>query len=308
MIGKFNPRDFVVRPGDSVILCGLMGARKTAFAAEHLLLSANYQTVSNIPLTATAAAPNHTHIADGDIYPALDGLRDCVLVWDEAGAWFATAGKVQIDNVAAWLATIRHRQVSVVFICQSPEQLERRILFLTAATVALNNLTRRLGWIQQSLVRIHTGFRYSHELRKQKSDGVITSGRWSPYKKTFQSFQSVDFGNAAVKTRMPSSVLYAVSSIIVIALVFGWFILSGNFLNFFNHDKPPPVVLSESPTPEAAEYRNLVCVASGANAPACVFLPYPSPPVAPAGVVIRSNTLPPADPLKSRIQAIYEGR
>ena len=289
MIGRFNPKDLVIKPGDSVILCGLMGARKTAFATEHFILSPKYKTISNVPLAAGANAPTHSFLADGDIYPALDGLRDCVLIWDEAGAWFATAGKPQLDNVAAWLATIRHRQVAVVFICQSPEQLERRILYLTAATVGLNNLSRRLGWFQQSLVRIHTGFRYSHELRKRQSDGIISSGRWSPKKATFQSFQSVDFGSAAVKTAMPSSVQYTLATLVVIFALFLWAIFTGHFLNFFQHERPA-VVAAESPTPEAAQYRNLLCVASGAKAPACVFLPYPSPPVAPAGVVIRSNT------------------
>ena len=112
------------------------------------------------------------------------------------GAWFATAGKrVQVDSVAAWLATIRHRQVAVVFICQSPEQLERRILVSSPPRrLPSTTSTRRLGWFQQSLVRVHTGFRYSHELRKQKSDGVISSGRWSPDKRQHSShFKSVDF-------------------------------------------------------------------------------------------------------------------
>ena len=254
-----------LRSGDCAILCGLMGARKTAFAVQHFLMSKDYATVSNIPLADGVDLPNHRILEDGAVLETLSSLENCMLVWDEAGAACATMPKPHIDRLARWLATIRHRQVSVIFICQAPEQLDKRIHLLAHWTINLVNVSSRTGFGKFSAVKWYTAGRYTFELRKREAYGVCKDVGWKPPNAVYECFRSVDLGTADIKRRIPMKMKVLLGGGACLISFWTWAAFSGAMTDFFfrgeevaaRYRKKPSAVLSadvgESP-PSLAGY------------------------------------------------------
>ena len=183
-----------IAPGEAVIICGLMGARKSAFCVDYYLSSEELKTITIIE--GTENLPNNIFCEDLGWKlqsPDLDGR---LVVWDEAGAYCARAGKDVIAQLCNWLATIRHRQISVIFVCQAPEQLDRRIMTLAAKTLSFVNMTQRTGLGQSTRISCYLGYAYTHELRDPRKLVKIWSKNYRPRAGVFGKFASVDFGDA----------------------------------------------------------------------------------------------------------------
>ena len=162
-----------IAAGEIIVLCGLMGARKTAFAVQHFI-SQRDAVLTNIPLVNP---PDHVQLV-GDMSQGYSAASNCLLIWDEAGAACCTMQRAALDRLCAWAATIRHRQISVVLICQNSEQLDRRLLFLTSKTIRLTDIASRLGGfikaLNRSSVQVFAGYRYTHQLEgKNKKHGLL---------------------------------------------------------------------------------------------------------------------------------------
>ena len=191
-------RPFVsIAAGEIIVICGLMGARKSAFAVQHFL-NQRESVLTNIPLVNP---PDHVRVV-GDMSPAYLSASDCLIIWDEAGAACCTMQRAALDRLCAWAATIRHRQISLVLVCQNTEQLDRRLLFLTSKTLRLVDASSRLGAIIPALncssVQCFAGYRWTHQLEgKTKKHGRLWVRRYAPDAAVFALFNSVDFGDAA---------------------------------------------------------------------------------------------------------------
>ena len=185
-----------IAAGEIVVICGLMGARKSAFAVQHFL-NQRESVLTNIPLLDP---PDHVRVV-ADMNPAYLSASNCLIIWDEAGAACCTMQRAALDRLCAWAATIRHRQISLVLVCQNSEQIDRRLLFLTSKTIRLVDISSRLGSVFPALncssVQCFSGYRYTHQLEgKTKKYGRLWARRYAPDAAVFALFNSVDFGDA----------------------------------------------------------------------------------------------------------------
>lgn len=256
-------------PGDAVIVCGLMGSRKTTFAVEHFLLAADIKTISNIPLNADCPA----NTVSANLYEdaVSSGLTDRVVVWDEIGAWWATASKIQQNRLASWLATIRHKQIAVVFVCQAPEQLANTIHTLISKTVRFVNLGQRIGFFNKSSTyKIYLGAPYSWQMNSAKMSRlliVVKSGRYTPAQKIYDCFQSVDIGSAFRKYP-PSAKIKRWFFLLAAGLPVAAFMLvskSGAFWDEVNKRELPVVVSGTAAAVSKNGRDNYACTHSGAK-------------------------------------------